>query len=81
MEMKIQLKKRQDLFSLLLDFITPVEDIMVVVSIMIQPRTVDIPLNPESMQPFVFALCRKRDYKSVHSENVDLVRVRSNIHE
>ena len=77
MEMKIQLKKRQDLFSLLLDFITPVDDIMVVVSIM----TVDIPLNPESMQPFVFALCRKRDYKSVHSENVDLVRVRSNIHE
>lgn len=35
MEMKIQLKKRQDLFSLLLDFITPVDDIMVVVSIMI----------------------------------------------
>ena len=38
MEMKIQLKKRQDLFSLLLDFITHVDDIMVVVSIMIQPR-------------------------------------------
>ena len=38
MEMKIQQKKRQDLFSLLLDFITPVDDIMVVVSIMIQPR-------------------------------------------
>lgn len=27
----MQLKKRQDLFSLLLDFITPVDDIMVVV--------------------------------------------------
>ena len=27
------------------------------------------------MQPFVFALCRKRDYKSVHSENVDLVGI------
>ena len=57
-----KLKKRQDLFSLLLDFITPVDDIM----------TVDIPLDPESVQPFVFALCRKRDYKSVHSENGDL---------
>ena len=38
MKMRIQLKKRQDLFSLLLDFITPVDDIMVVVSLMVQHR-------------------------------------------
>lgn len=68
-----QLKKRQDLFSLLLDFITPVDDIMVFLLLCAYTQTVDIPLDPESVQPFVFALCRKRDYKSVHSENGDLV--------
>ncbi|KAK8796626.1 hypothetical protein WA588_000755 [Blastocystis sp. NMH] len=34
--------------------------------------TVDIPLSSDMMKPFVFALCRKRDYKAVHSENADL---------
>ena len=71
--LNLQLKKRQDLFSLLLDFVTPVDDIMVVLLGSAHKQTVDIPLDPESVQPFVFALCRKRDYKSVHSENGDLV--------
>lgn len=36
-------------------------------------QTVDIPLEADKNKQFIFALCRKRDYKSVHSENVDLV--------
>lgn len=30
-------------------------------------------MEPETLKPFIFALCRKRDYKSVHSANYDLV--------
>ncbi|KAK8803676.1 hypothetical protein WA158_001370 [Blastocystis sp. Blastoise] len=55
-------KKRQDFFSFLIELIKPVEDLL----------TIDIPLEPKDLSPYVFALCRKTDVKKIHTTFKDL---------
>eukprot|EP00808_Paulinella_micropora_P008263 g35595.t1 len=59
----IELRKRQDLFSLMLEFVdlSPSKDLC----------TLEIPMS-DTMEPFVFAIMRKRDQKRLRREQKDL---------
>ncbi len=56
-----QLRKRHDLFSALLLVLAPAPDTL----------SIEIAVN-DDMAPFVFAILRRRDYKSLHSQVRDL---------
>lgn len=53
---------RHDLISLCLNIFKPSYDTV----------TLDVPMNDDCMDPFVFALLRRKEYKSAHAESKDL---------
>jgi len=58
----LQLRKRHDLFSLIIEIFSSEEDIV----------TVDILMNEDAMETFVFALIRKKEEKKLRKSVTDL---------
>jgi len=59
----LQLRKRHDLFSLIVEIFSPAEDVV----------TVDILMNEDAMETFVFALVRRKEEKKFRKSSTDLV--------
>ncbi|KAL6067960.1 hypothetical protein QOT17_008445 [Balamuthia mandrillaris] len=58
----LELVKRHDLFSLLYGIVFPAHDLL----------TIEVPMNTESMEPFVFAVIKSKKEKQFVQENPDV---------